>query len=230
MRLLGGSLSAATLAAIVLLCFSSLSYSADANDQGDSTAAVDRQVESPQRYEESPQRDGESPQRDGESPQLEDNPQPEEESLRFWEEWNAVIAELIRRELEAPDPWESWNRKVYAFNDFADRIALRPVAKAYQWVTPAPVEQGIGNMFANLRDINTIINGLLQFKLAQAASDTGRVLLNSTVGLAGLFDVATPIGLKKHNEDFGQTLGYWGVGSGPYLVVPFLGSYTLQSI
>ena len=151
-----------------------------------------------------------------------------EEDLRFWEEWNAFITELIRREFEAPDPWEPLNRKVFAFNDFTDRYALTPAAKAYQWITPDPLERGIGNMFANVREVTTILNGLLQFKFVQAASDTGRLLINTTVGLLGLFDVASAVGLEKHNEDFGQTLGYWGVGPGPYVVLPLLGSYTLR--
>ena len=128
-----------------------------------------------------------------------------------------------------PDPWEGMNRKIFAFNDAADRWFLKPIAQGYQTITPDPVENGVSNLFANLFEVTTIVNDLLQFKLAQAASDTGRFLVNSTVGLLGLFDVASHIGLEKHNEDFGQTLGYWGVGSGPYVVVPLLGSYTLRS-
>lgn len=147
---------------------------------------------------------------------------------RFWEKWNAAIASVVKKELATPDPWEPMNRKIYAFNDVADQYFLSPVAKSYQWVTPDVVEQGVGNVFANLLEINTILNDLLQFKFAQAASDTGRFLVNSTIGLAGLFDVATPIGLEKHNEDFGQTLGHWGVGAGPYLVAPLMGSYNLR--
>ena len=154
--------------------------------------------------------------------------QGEQQEQHFWEEWNAYITELIRIEMDQPDPWEGMNRKVFAFNDFADRYALTPVAKGYQWVTPDPVERGVSNVFANLLEITTVVNDLLQFKFAQAASDTGRFVINSTVGLAGIFDVATPIGLEKNNEDFGQTLGYWGVGPGPYIVVPFFGSYTVR--
>lgn len=141
---------------------------------------------------------------------------------------NAYNAELVERELSTPDPWELINRKTFAFNDVADHYVLTPVAKTYQFVTPDPLEAGIDNMFSNLLEVTTIINDLLQLKFAQAASDTGRFLLNSTVGLLGLFDVATPVGLEKHDEDFGQTLGYWGIGSGPYVVVPILGSYTIR--
>ncbi len=127
------------------------------------------------------------------------------------------------------DPWEPMNRKFYAFNDGADRYVLLPVAKGYRWVTPDPVETGIGNMFANLSEITTVANDILQFKLLQACSDTGRFLVNTTVGLFGFFDVASHIGLEKHNEDFGQTLGYWGTPSGPYIVVPLFGSRTIRS-
>lgn len=154
--------------------------------------------------------------------------EPAEKDIRFWEKWNKAITTMVKKELETPDPWEGWNRKVYAFNDVADRYFLTPVAKSYQWVTPDLVEKGVGNVFSNLREINTILNDLLQFKFKQAASDTGRFVVNTTVGLAGIFDVASPMGLEKNNEDFGQTLGYWGVGAGPYLVVPLLGSYNLR--
>lgn len=148
---------------------------------------------------------------------------------RFWEKWNEAISRRINADLLAtPDPWESWNRKVYVFNDYADRYLLTPVAKSYQTVTPDVVEKGVSNVFSNLLEVSTIVNDLLQFKFVQAASDTGRFVVNSTVGLVGLFDVATPLGLEKHSEDFGQTFGYWGMGPGPYVVMPLLGSYTLR--
>jgi phospholipid-binding lipoprotein MlaA len=151
------------------------------------------------------------------------------EDQPFWEVWKEAISDRVNNDLLAtPDPWESWNRKVFGFNDIADRYVLTPVAKSYQWVTPDVVEQGVGNVFSNLNEVPTILNDLLQFKFGLAAADTGRFVLNSTIGLVGLFDVATPMGLEKHNEDFGQTLGYWGVGSGPYLVMPLLGSYNLR--
>lgn len=151
-----------------------------------------------------------------------------EEDQAFWEQWNAYVADLIRGSLETPDPWEGWNRKVFAFNDVVDRYALKPVTKGYRFITPDPLEAGISNAFANLFEIRTIANDILQLKLLQAVSDTGRFVVNSTLGLVGLFDVATVIGLEKHQEDFGQTLGYWGVGSGPYLVLPLLGPNTLR--
>lgn len=127
------------------------------------------------------------------------------------------------------DPWESVNRKIYTFNDYADRWVLLPVAKGYQWVTPDPVETGVSNAYANLLEITNVVNGLLQLKFVQAASDTGRFLVNTTLGLLGFIDVASHMGLEKHNEDFGQTLGYWGTPSGPYIVVPFFGPRTIRS-
>lgn len=154
----------------------------------------------------------------------------EELEEAFWPAWNQFIADITESSIHTnPDPWESWNRKVFVFNDTADRWVFKPVAKTYHLVTPDVVETGVDNVFANLFELSTIFNSLLQAKFGQAASDTGRFLINSTLGLAGLFDVATPLGLEKHNEDFGQTLGYWGVGSGPYLMVPFFGGYTLRS-
>lgn len=154
----------------------------------------------------------------------------EEIEETFWPAWNKFVSDITESSVHNnPDPWESWNRKMFAFNDTADRWVLKPVAKGYQWITPDPVETGISNVFSNLFEVTTIVNDLLQFKFTQALSDTGRFLVNSTIGIVGIFDVATPLGLEKHREDFGQTLGYWGVGSGPYIVVPFFGSYTLRS-
>lgn len=154
----------------------------------------------------------------------------EEIEETFWPAWNAFFKDITESSLHTnPDPWESWNRKVFVFNDTADRWVLKPVAKGYRWVMPDMLETGVSNVFSNLFEVTTITNDLLQGKFSQALSDSGRFLINSTIGLAGLFDVASPLGLDKHREDFGQTLGVWGVGSGPYIVVPFLGSYTLRS-
>ncbi|WP_018609665.1 MlaA family lipoprotein [Uliginosibacterium gangwonense] len=126
------------------------------------------------------------------------------------------------------DPLEPMNRKVFAFNDAVDTYAFKPVAKGYAAVTPMPVRTGIGNFFSNLEDAWIGTNNLLQGKPGAAASDVGRLLVNTTVGILGLFDVATELGLEKHDEDLGQTLGVWGVGPGPYLVLPFFGSSTLR--
>ncbi len=127
-----------------------------------------------------------------------------------------------------PDPWEGFNRVVFRFNDTLDKYVLKPVAKGYVKVTPGPVQQGVSNFFSNVGEIPTIVNGLLQAKFAQAGLDSTRFLVNTTVGLVGFIDVASRLGLEKHNEDFGQTLGYWGVESGPYLVLPLLGPNTLR--
>lgn len=121
------------------------------------------------------------------------------------------------------DPLEPFNRAMYRFNRTADRVALRPLAKGYSAVTPLPVQRGVGNFFSNLREPVTIVNGLLQAKFSQAASDTGRFLLNSTAGIAGIMDVATAARMRRHDEDFGQTLGSWGFGPGWYLMLPLLG-------
>ena len=126
------------------------------------------------------------------------------------------------------DPLESFNRASYAFNDTVDKAVLKPVAQGYQAVTPSFVRAGITNAFDNVGDVKTALNNLLQGKVGEAASDAGRVVVNTVLGVFGLWDVATPMGLEKHEEDFGQTLGKWGVGSGPYLVLPLLGPSTLR--
>lgn len=126
------------------------------------------------------------------------------------------------------DPWEPYNRKVFAFNDGVDHYFLAPVARGYQWLTPDPVESSIRNFFSNIDDIMVIGNDLLQFKLVQAGSDTGRFLINTTLGVVGLFDVASKLGLEKHRQDIGITFAHWGVGSGPFLVLPLLGPSTVR--
>ena len=121
------------------------------------------------------------------------------------------------------DPWQAWNRKVFAFNEAIDEAVLKPAAQAYRDVVPALVRRGVGNFFGNIGDIWIGVNNLLQGKVTDGLSDGGRVLVNSTVGIFGLFDIATELGLEKHDEDLGQTLGKWGIGDGPYLVLPLLG-------
>lgn len=131
-------------------------------------------------------------------------------------------------EEQDPDPWEGFNRKVFAFNETLDKYIAKPVAEGYQFITPEPVDQSVSAFFSNLGDVLVIVNDLGQLKFAQAASDTARFLINTTVGFFGFFDVASRIGLEKHNEDFGQTLGFWGVGTGPYLMLPVLGPSTVR--
>jgi phospholipid-binding lipoprotein MlaA len=126
------------------------------------------------------------------------------------------------------DPWESFNRQVFQFNEGVDKAVLKPVAQAYQTVTPNVVRTGVSNVFGNLRDIWSTVNLFLQFKPKAGFQMGARVLLNSTLGLYGLLDLATPAGLERQSEDFGQTLGHWGMGSGPYLMLPLLGPSTLR--
>ena len=121
------------------------------------------------------------------------------------------------------DPLEAINRPIYAFNDVIDRYALKPLAQGYQKVTPEPFRLMVTSFFANLGDLYTGANNVLQAKPRQALIDVSRFVVNSTLGMAGIADVASAIGLQKHQEDFGQTLGWWGVPPGPYLVLPFLG-------
>ncbi|WP_019594739.1 VacJ family lipoprotein [Thioalkalivibrio sp. ALM2T] len=125
------------------------------------------------------------------------------------------------------DPWESYNRAVFEFNQDFDESLLRPAAVQYRRL-PQPVQTGVGNFFSNLNDVVVLFNNLLQGNLENAASDTGRLMFNTTFGLFGLIDVASPMGLDKNNEDFGQTLGAWGVARGPYLQLPFLGPSTAR--
>ncbi|MFT4861569.1 MAG: phospholipid-binding lipoprotein MlaA [Pseudohongiellaceae bacterium] len=121
------------------------------------------------------------------------------------------------------DPYEGFNRKMAAFNGQVDRFVIKPAAQGYKAVVPEPVPTLVSNFFSNLADPWTAINQLMQGRAKLAGSDTGRFLVNSTLGVGGLFDVATVVGLPKHQEDFGQTLGVWGVPQGPYIVLPMLG-------
>lgn len=124
---------------------------------------------------------------------------------------------------ETYDPLEGFNRAMYTFNEKFDTYLLKPVSKGYRAVVPTPVRAGVSNFFGNLREPMVMVNDALQGKFKYAASDLGRFLTNSTLGVLGIFDVASRMGLEKRNEDFGQTLAVWGVAEGPYLVLPFLG-------
>ena len=126
------------------------------------------------------------------------------------------------------DPLESVNRSVYKFNDSIDKAIIKPVARGYKAVMPTVGQVMVSNFFSNLDDVVVTVNDLLQFKLVQGFSDGMRFFVNSTIGVFGLIDVASMGDLKKHNEDFGVTLGKWGVGNGPYLVLPILGPSTLR--
>ncbi len=153
--------------------------------------------------------------------------------------WSTILAPLLAILLVVSipvgtfaaeeDPLESFNRKMHVFNDTADTYVLRPLAKGYRAVTPQPVERSISRVFANLLEVNSAFNSVLQAKFGKAAHHGGRFLINSTLGVAGLFDVAAPMGLVRvDGEDFGQTLAVWGVGPGPYVVLPLLGPSTLR--
>lgn len=126
------------------------------------------------------------------------------------------------------DPFESFNRSMYEFNETIDIYFFKPVAQGYQAVTPDVVDRGISNFFNNLDDVLVMFNNLLQLKFDQAISDSARIVFNTTFGLLGFMDVATDFGIPKNDEDFGQTLGHWGVGSGPYLVLPFFGPSNIR--
>lgn len=126
------------------------------------------------------------------------------------------------------DRIESFNRAIFKFNDQADKYLLKPAAKTYQFITPGFVDEGITNFFKNLDDVETFINSLFQLKFHNAIVTLNRIIYNTSFGLAGFFDVATTFGLQNEEEDFGQTLGYWGYAESTYLVLPFLGPSTVR--
>lgn len=126
-------------------------------------------------------------------------------------------------EAEQNDPWQGWNKGAQAFNDGFDKNLLKPVAKGYLNVTNTAIDDGVTNFFSNINDIGVTINDLLQFKLLQSGMDFSRFMINTTAGAGGVLDWASKLDLPKHDEDFGQTLGFWGIPSGPYLVLPFFG-------
>jgi len=128
------------------------------------------------------------------------------------------------------DPYENINRKVFVFNDTVDDYVAKPISDAYKWITPQFAQTGVYNFFSNLKNINVVINDVLQAKFAQSAYDTGRLALNTTMGLGGFVDVATQVGLERNDEDFEQTLAVWGVPQGSYLVIPFVGPTTMRGI
>lgn len=128
------------------------------------------------------------------------------------------------------DPYENFNRKMFGFNDTVDNYVAEPISNAYKWITPQFMQTGVFNFFNNLKNVNVVINDVLQAKFSQSAEDTGRFAINSTVGLGGLFDVAKHVGLEQNEEDFEQTLAVWGVPQGSYLVLPILGPSTARGI
>jgi phospholipid-binding lipoprotein MlaA len=137
-------------------------------------------------------------------------------------------ASLPETQRDPEDPLGPYNRAMYKFNTDFDNAFLKPIAKGYKWVTPAVAREGVTNFFNNIADVTSAANNLFQFKLSRFGSDVGRVAVNSTVGVGGLVDVATNMGLPSYKEDFGQTLGYWGAVKSPYLVLPLLGPSTVR--
>ena len=126
------------------------------------------------------------------------------------------------------DPWEGFNRAMYSFNDGLDEYVLKPTAKGYKYIMPYYISAGVTNFFSNLNEITVLVNNFLQGKFLNGASDTGRFLVNSTLGLAGFINVASYMHLEKHDEDFGQTLAVWGIGDGPFVVWPIIGARNLR--
>ena len=126
------------------------------------------------------------------------------------------------------DPLEPMNRAIFGFNEIVDDNILKPVAKTYKYITPDPVETGVSNFFSNVGEVSTIANDVLQLKFSQASYDLARFSINTTIGILGIFDVASSMGFEKNKEDFGQTLGYWGIPQGPYLVIPFFGPSSIR--
>ena len=128
------------------------------------------------------------------------------------------------------DPLEPINRGIFSFNSTFDHYLFKPIAKGYDAAVPGPVKKSVSNVFQNASDAQSIVSDALQLKGAKMGDDLGRVMINTTIGLGGLFDLATPMGIERGNEDLGQTLGYWGLGAGPYLVIPFLGPSTARDL
>ena len=126
------------------------------------------------------------------------------------------------------DPWMRLNKHFFSVNDYFDQLLVRPVALTYTNVTPRFFQVGVGNVFDNLQDVNVAINDFLQFKIEDGLSDSGRIIVNSTIGIGGILDVATSMGLYRNEEDFGQTLGAWGFDAGPYVFLPVFGASNLR--
>lgn len=126
------------------------------------------------------------------------------------------------------DPFEGFNRKVYAFNDVVDKAIIKPVAQGYNFILPNPVQKGIANFFSNIGEIPNIANDVMQGKVPWALTDTWRLIINTTAGIGGLFNVASKLGLPSHHQDFGLTLAYWGMKPMPFLMIPFLGPSTIR--
>ena len=140
----------------------------------------------------------------------------------------AIVCAKLDGPPNTDDPIESYNRAMFAFNETLDKAIVKPVAKGYNWIMPDFLNTGVTNFFSNVDDVVVFFNSLLQLKFQEAVSTSARIVWNTTIGLLGFIDVATHMDLPKYNEDFGQTLAFWGVDSGPYFVLPFLGPSTVR--
>lgn len=145
-----------------------------------------------------------------------------------WGEASTPFSRDGAGQFEERDPWEGFNRKIFGFNDFVDRYAIKPAAKGYQWVTPEWLDDTVTRFFSNLGDIGDSINYVLQWRWGEAGNNLGRFTVNTTLGIAGLFDVASRMDLNNSDTNLDVTLGRWGVPSGPYLVLPILGPSTVR--
>ncbi|MBF1801589.1 VacJ family lipoprotein [Alcanivorax sp. ST75FaO-1] len=145
-----------------------------------------------------------------------------------WGEASTPFSRGSAGQFEERDPWEGFNRKIFGFNDFVDRYAIKPAAKGYQWITPQWLDDTVTRFFSNLGDIGDSINYVLQWRWGEAGSNLGRFTVNTTLGIAGLFDVASRMDLNNSDTNLDVTLGRWGVPSGPYLVLPILGPSTVR--
>jgi len=152
----------------------------------------------------------------------------EEQAPEQYEVKRFIKPQVPENALLVYDPWEPMNRGIYNFNARFDRAIFLPAVRGYRAITPDIVEKGVSNFFANLGEVNNLVNNILQLQLKSSAITLSRFVVNSTIGVAGLWDPAEKFGMYPQQEDFGQTLGYWGVGSGPYLVMPFFGPSSLR--
>jgi len=151
-----------------------------------------------------------------------------EQAPETYEVQRLIKPEVPENALLVYDPWEPMNRGIYNFNARFDRAIFLPTVRGYRAFTPDIVEKGVSNFFSNLGEVNNFVNNILQLQLKSSAITLSRFVVNTTIGVAGLWDPAEKFGMHQQKEDFGQTLGYWGVGSGPYLVMPFLGPSSLR--
>jgi phospholipid-binding lipoprotein MlaA len=142
--------------------------------------------------------------------------------------WHSINEFRDQRFADVADPWEGFNRNMYRFNFYLDRYVLIPVVSGYEYVTPTFVQNRVSGFYNNLAELRNLTNSVFQLKALESVTTLGRFVTNSTVGLGGMFDPATKFGMARHDQDFGKTLGYWGAGSGPYVVLPVFGPSSLR--